>query len=114
MVYWPSLNTGSPLRQRGPVARTGRLPFPPMRAWLEQPHGRRHKASPQFCALTTSNAAAAAAAAASCFDYYFVETTLCIMHHHANHNHVNVQRPTHEITVSTLQDPQALVLFQQE
>ena len=26
---------------------------PPMRAWLEQPHGRRHKAPPQPCALTT-------------------------------------------------------------
>ena len=24
-----------------------------MRAWLEQPHGRRHKAPPQPCALTT-------------------------------------------------------------
>ena len=31
----------------------GRL-FPPMRAWLEQPHGRRHKAPPQPCVLTTS------------------------------------------------------------
>ena len=30
-----------------------RNPFPPMRAWLEQPHGRRHKAPPQPCALTT-------------------------------------------------------------
>ena len=25
-----------------------------MRAWLEQPHGRRHKAPPQPCALTTT------------------------------------------------------------
>ena len=24
-----------------------------MRAWLEQPHGRRHKAPPQPCVLTT-------------------------------------------------------------
>ena len=40
-------------RQRGPVVRAGgRLP-PPMRAWLEQPHGRHHKAPPQPCALTT-------------------------------------------------------------
>ena len=41
-------------RQRGPVARAGRFLFPPMRAWLEQPHGRRHKAPPQPCALTTT------------------------------------------------------------
>ena len=46
--------TGASPRQRGPVARAGGLPFPPMRAWLEQPHGRRHKAPPQPCALTTS------------------------------------------------------------
>ena len=39
---------GAPLRARVCV------PFPPMRAWLEQPHGRRHKAPPQPCALTTS------------------------------------------------------------
>ena len=31
----------------------GRLP-PPMRAWLKQPHGRRQKAPPQPCALTTT------------------------------------------------------------
>ena len=41
-------------RQRGPVARAGGLLLPPMRAWLEQPHGRRHKAPPQPCALTTT------------------------------------------------------------
>ena len=46
--------TGCPPRQQGPVARAGRFPLPPMRAWLEQPHGRRHKAPPQPCALTTS------------------------------------------------------------
>ena len=40
--------TGRPPRQRG-----RRLP-PPMQAWLTQPHGRRHKAPPQPCALTTS------------------------------------------------------------
>ena len=28
-----------------------------MRAWLEQPHGRRHKAPPQPCVLTTSREA---------------------------------------------------------
>ena len=39
--------TGRPPRQRG-----GRL-APPMRAWLTPPHGRRHKAPPQPCALTT-------------------------------------------------------------
>ena len=27
---------------------------PPMRAWLKQPHGRRHKAPPQPCALTAT------------------------------------------------------------
>ena len=27
---------------------------PPMRAWLTQPHGRRHKAPPPPCALTTT------------------------------------------------------------
>ena len=43
-------------RQRGPVARAGGLLLPPMRAWLEQPHGRRHKAPPQPCALTTKSA----------------------------------------------------------
>ena len=37
----------------GPVARAGRCLHPPMRAWLEQPHGRHHKAPPQPCALTT-------------------------------------------------------------
>ena len=42
--------------KRGPVARAGGLPFPPMRAWLEQPHRRRHKAPPQPCALTTKPA----------------------------------------------------------
>ena len=42
-------------RQRGPVARAGRFPLPPMRAWLEQPHGRRHKAPHQPSALTTSS-----------------------------------------------------------
>ena len=31
--------------------------FSPMRAWLEQPHGRHHKAPPQPCALTTSRSA---------------------------------------------------------
>ena len=41
------LNTGWPPRQRG------RFPVPPMRAWLTQPHGFRHKAPPQPCALTT-------------------------------------------------------------
>ena len=41
-------------RQRGPVARAGALLLPPMRAWLEQPHGRRHKAPPQPCVLTTT------------------------------------------------------------
>ena len=40
-------NTGPPPRQRG-----ARL-VPPMRAWLTPPHGRRHKAPPQPCALTT-------------------------------------------------------------
>ena len=44
-------------RQRGPVARAGVLLLPPMRAWLEQPHGRRHKAPPQPCALTTNKRA---------------------------------------------------------
>ena len=34
---------------------TPSLIFPPMRAWLEQPHGRRHKAPPQPCALTTNS-----------------------------------------------------------
>ena len=38
---------GAPLRAR--VAAFS----PPMRAWLEQPHGRRHKAPPQSCAWTT-------------------------------------------------------------
>ena len=41
-------------QQRGPVARAGGRLSPPMRAWLKQPHGRRHKAPPQPCALTTS------------------------------------------------------------
>ena len=40
--------TGPSLRQWG-----GRLVPPPMRAWLTPPHGRRHKAPPQPCALTT-------------------------------------------------------------
>ena len=48
--------TGRSPRQRGPVARAGARPLPPMRAWLEQPHGRRHKAPPQPCALTTKSA----------------------------------------------------------
>ena len=39
-------------RQRGPVARAGGFLLPPMRAWLKQPHGRRHKAPPQPCTLT--------------------------------------------------------------
>ena len=39
---------GAPLRARVPAFS------PPMRAWLEQPHGRRHKAPPQPCALTTT------------------------------------------------------------
>ena len=30
------------------VARVGGLLFPPVRAWLEQPHGRRHKTPPQL------------------------------------------------------------------
>ena len=47
--------TGRPPRQWG-----ARLP-PPMRAWLTQPHGRRHKAPPQPCALTTSKKEAAVA-----------------------------------------------------
>ena len=46
--------TGRSPRQRGPVARAGARPFPPMRAWLDQPHGRHHKAPPQPCALTTT------------------------------------------------------------
>ena len=36
-----------------PPRQRGRRPVPPMRAWLTQPHGRRHKAPPQPCALTT-------------------------------------------------------------
>ena len=49
-----SENSGQSPRQRGPVVRAGgRLP-PPMRAWLEQPHGRHHKAPPPPCALTTT------------------------------------------------------------
>ena len=47
------VNLVSAPRQRGPVARAGGFLFPPMRAWLEQPHGRHHKAPPQPCALTT-------------------------------------------------------------
>ena len=35
-------------------ATNSRFLFPPIRAWLEQPHGRRHKAPPQPCALTTN------------------------------------------------------------
>ena len=50
--------TGVPPRQRGPVALAGRFPPPPMRAWLEQPHGRHHKAPPQPCALTTTSTSA--------------------------------------------------------
>ena len=46
--------TGPPPRQRGPVVRAGGRLFPTMRAWLEQPHGRRHKAPPPPCALTTN------------------------------------------------------------
>ena len=34
--------------------RAGAFPFPPMRARLEQPHRRRHKAPPPPCALTTT------------------------------------------------------------
>ena len=51
-----NVKTGYPprQRQRGPVARAGRFPFPPMRAWLEQPHGRHHKAPPQSCTLTAT------------------------------------------------------------
>ena len=47
--------TGVSPWQRGPVAvaRAGGFLFPLMRAWLEQPHGRRHKAPPPPCALTT-------------------------------------------------------------
>ena len=45
-------------RQRGPVAHAGQLLPPPMQAWLKQPHGRRHKAPPQPCALTTSSSPA--------------------------------------------------------
>ena len=45
--------TGVPPRQQDPVARAGAFLPPPMRAWLEQPHGRHHKAPPQPCALTT-------------------------------------------------------------
>ena len=41
-------HSGRPPRQRGV-----RL-VPPMRAWLTQPHGRRYKAPPQPCALTTA------------------------------------------------------------
>ena len=43
-------------QQRSPVAvaRAGRFLFPLMRAWLEQSHGRHHKASLQPCALTTN------------------------------------------------------------
>ena len=47
------VRTGPPPRQRGPVVRTGVRLSLPMRAWLEQPHGRRHKAPPQLCALST-------------------------------------------------------------
>ena len=39
---------GAPLRARVTAFS------PPMRAWLEQPHGRHHKAPPQPCALTTT------------------------------------------------------------
>ena len=50
-------NTYSINHDQGP--RSLRTPchdnhIPPMRAWLEQPHGRRHKAPPQPCALTTT------------------------------------------------------------
>ena len=38
--------TGRSPRQRGPVARAGARPLPPMRAWPERPHGRHHKAPP--------------------------------------------------------------------
>jgi len=48
------VKTWCPPRQRGPVARAGGFLLPPMRAWLEQPHGRHHKAPPQPCALTTT------------------------------------------------------------
>ena len=51
---WGTQKTWSSPRQRGPIARAGRLLFPPMRAWLEQPRGRRHKAPPQPCALPTT------------------------------------------------------------
>ena len=40
-------------RTRGSPRQRGGLLSPPMRAWLKQPHGRRHKAPPQPCALTT-------------------------------------------------------------
>ena len=43
----------------GPRCARGPLPSSSMRAWLEQPHGRRHKAPPQPCALNTT--------ASSCF-----------------------------------------------
>ena len=48
------VSTGPPPRKRGLVARAGVHLSPPMRAWLKQPHGRRHKAPPQPCALTTT------------------------------------------------------------
>ena len=56
-VYSPSKSKASAqvraLQPTGP--RAGALLLPPMRAWLEQPHGRRHKAPPQPCALTTTS-----------------------------------------------------------
>ena len=39
-------------RGRGGYKKRAVTIFPPMRAWLEQPHGRRHKAPP--CILTTT------------------------------------------------------------
>ena len=49
---WGKRKLGSRPGNGAPLRARARFPFPPMRAWLEQPHGRHHKAPP--CILTTN------------------------------------------------------------
>ena len=55
----PRVSVQKQENKRGPAARAGDFHLPPMRAWLEQPHGRHHKAPPPPCALTTTSSVAA-------------------------------------------------------
>ena len=50
-----------------------------MRAWLEQPHGRRHKAPPQPCVFTTTTAASISTSNSSVVNDPPAKTIVCVL-----------------------------------